>query len=378
MQHSAGRLSVLHVLLSIGETSAPYNEHCLALAHKRDIGVCTYFRPAVVPPATIAVSHGNGTPVGFIRALRRALSARAWDVIHVHAPQTALVLLATRPWLRRPGRLSSVYTVHNSFGNYKIRNRLLLIPILLAFRSIICCSGVAYQSLPRLFKWLAGSRLWVVQNGVDVDRVDRTLGDTFEGADRDAFSVVSVGQLIERKDPQCVLSAFAAADDGRSQLTFIGAGDLRERLAADIRARNLADRVHLSGLIPRTSVYQELSRADMFVSASRGEGLPVAVLEAMVCRCPVVLSDIPPHREIANGSDVIPLVRPGDAEGFARELARYRALSPREKVEIGRRCREIAVSRFSLQTMHAGYDAIYNRMLDGAGTTRVASMSEVR
>jgi glycosyltransferase involved in cell wall biosynthesis len=43
-----------------------------------------------------------------------------------------------------------------------------------------------------------------------------------------------------------------------------------------------------------------MKRADVFVSLSKYEGNPNAVLEAMACRCPVVLSDIPAHREICD------------------------------------------------------------------------------
>jgi len=370
MPAKPGRLRVLHVLLSIGETSAPYNEHCLAAVHKRDLAACTHFPSRVVPPTTIALFEGDGSPLGFLRALRRAFASAAYDIIHVHAPQAALVLLLTRFLARRKLRASSVYTVHNSFRNYKIRNRVLLIPILLAFRRVVCCSQVARDSLPRFFQRLAGGRLGVVQNGVDIDRLDRIVGTAMWSAGDGAFTVASIGQLIERKDPLCVLDAFAAADDGESRLVFIGAGHLRERLTTEMRARDLADRVQLTGLIPRETVYEQLSRAHVFVSASHGEGLPVAVLEAMACRCPVVLSDIPPHREIAAGTDFIPLVPPGDVDGFAREVKRFRAMSAAERMAIGQKCREVAEGRFSLRAMHAGYEAVYDVVCDARPETR--------
>lgn len=363
------RLRVLHVLLSIGETSAPYNEHCLAATHTRDVAVCTYFPFRIIPPQTIPSFAGDGSPTGFLRSLNRALASRAWDIIHVHAPQAALVLLGTQLWARRELRASSVYTVHNSFHNYKVRNRLLLIPVFLSFPRVVCCSRVARESLPRFFQRLAGGRLCVVQNGVDVGRVDRIVATRTRSARDGVFTVASVGQLIERKDPLCVLGAFAAGDDGQRRLTLIGAGHLRERLADEIRARGFADRVQLTGLIPREIVYEHLSRADVFVSASRGEGLPVAVLEAMACRSPVVLSDIPPHREIAAGADFIPLVPPGDADGFAREVEKVRAMSPDERRAVGQKCREIAESRFSLRAMHAGYEAVYAQVLDKRSAT---------
>jgi glycosyltransferase involved in cell wall biosynthesis len=369
MPAASRRLRILHVFLLIGETSTAYNEQCLAAVHKRDIGICTYFPSRVLPPTAIELFEGDGSPSGFVRALRAGLAGRAWDIIHVHAPQAALVLLVTHLWARRELRASSVYTVQNSFHNYKVRNRLLLIPTFLCFRRVVCCSRVARDSFPPLFQRLAGPRLCVVQNGVDIDRVDQVFARLPGRAGDGTFTVTSVGQLIERKDPQCVLDAFAAADDGESRLVFVGEGHLRAPLTAEIRARGLAERLELTGLVPRETVYEHLSRTHLFVSASRGEGLPVAVLEAMACRCPVVLSDIPPHREIAAGADFIPLIRPGDVDALAREVQNFRGMSPEDRMAIGQKCRELAECRFSLRTMHAGYEAVYTQVLDGHGET---------
>ena len=142
--------------------------------------------------------------------------------------------------------------------------------------------------------------------------------------------MASISQLIDRKNPLAVLEAFRRADDGVSRLVLMGQGPLHDRLVAESRVRGIVARVQLTGLIARENVYEHLSSADVFVSASRGEGLPVAVLEAMACRCPVVLSDIPPHREVAEGTDFIPLIAPDDVAGFAGEIrAVERAVDPR-------------------------------------------------
>jgi glycosyltransferase involved in cell wall biosynthesis len=112
-------------------------------------------------------------------------------------------------------------------------------------------------------------------------------------------------------------------------------------------------------VVGRDDVYGRLAEADVFVSTSRSEGLPVAVLEAMACGRPVILSDIPPHREIATGADFIPLVPPGDAEGFARELRAFGEMAPKHREELGDRCRDLVESRFSLAEMHRSYLRIY-------------------
>jgi glycosyltransferase involved in cell wall biosynthesis len=357
------RIRILHVLLSIGETSAPYNEHCLAMAERRDLAICTYFRPPVTPPPQVALFTGGGSPIGYMRALTAALTQTRHDIVHVHAPQVTFLLLMVCARIRTGTMGSTVYTVHNSFRNYRLRNRVLLLLPLLCFQRIVCCSQVARDSLPAFYQRLAGRRLRVIQNGVDLDRVDRILGDIPKTRAAAPFTVASISQLIERKNPLAVLEAFHQADDGVSRLVLMGQGPLHDQLVAESRARGVLPRVEFTGLITRESVYGHLNRADVYVSASRGEGLPVAVLEAMACRCPVILSDIPPHREVAAGANFIPLVAPDDAPGFAREIRRLRELSVPQRAAIGDECRRIAERRFSLRAMHQAYEEVYAEVL---------------
>jgi glycosyltransferase involved in cell wall biosynthesis len=85
-------------------------------------------------------------------------------------------------------------------------------------------------------------------------------------------------------------------------------------------------------------------------------------MEAMACGRPVVLSDIPPHREIAEGVDFIPLIRPDDVAGFAREIKRFKEMSVPERTMIGQKCRKLIEERFSLPIMHAGYKKVYAKI----------------
>jgi Glycosyltransferase len=170
--------------------------------------------------------------------------------------------------------------------------------------------------------------------------VDRAVAAAPRAGTDGPFTVISVGRLESVKDPLALLEAFGRAfgQDGDARLVFIGAGKLEETLQARTDHLGLGDRVDLTGLIPRDDVFVSYAEADVFVSTSHGEGLPVAVLEAMAAGCPVILSDIPPHREVAEDAEFIPLVAPGDLEGFAREIRRYEEMPPEERRAIGRRC----------------------------------------
>ena len=358
------RLRILHLIIVLGETNGQYNEHCLPLMHERDLAICTYFRPQLEWPKEITVFAGDDTLRGFFRALGAALDAKTYDVIHAHAPHTGALLTAGLALHPRRWRLfrKLVYTVQDSHYDYKPRNKALMLPAIATFRRVVFCGHAAYDSYPRLWKRLVGKRARVVQNAADLERVDRAMRAA-GSVDDSTFDVVSVGRLEKVKDPTTVLSAFRRGGDERSRLTFVGAGTLEEPLAREIDSSNLGDRVTLAGLVPRDDVFARCAQSDLFVSASHGEGLPVAVIEAMAAGCPVVLSDIPHHREVADGADFVPFVRIGDVDGFAREIERFRSMAPEARRAIGLEGRKLVSGRFGLPTMHAAYEKVYREIL---------------
>ena len=113
------------------------------------------------------------------------------------------------------------------------------------------------------------------------------------GLPDDARVGVCVGSLIPRKNPLAVVRAVARSELRNLAMIFVGGGVLdpeaRSEACEDARIRFVG---HCEDVLPYLQV------ADFFVSASRSEGLPTAVLEALSCGLPAVLSDIEPHREI--------------------------------------------------------------------------------
>jgi glycosyltransferase involved in cell wall biosynthesis/capsular polysaccharide biosynthesis protein len=356
--------SILHVIVRAGATNSQYNEHCLPVLHERRITVASIFPADVKPPPQLRMVEGDGTARGGLRAIRTALELSTYDAVHVHAPASGMLTLLA--YLRsRRSRRNLVFTVHNSWRNFRRRNRMFLYVILFCFPTVVMCGAAAYESLPRLLRWLAGPRVSVIPNGVDVDRVDRATREADPSIREDArFRVVSVNRLIPLKDPWTVLEAFERMRDPTAELDFVGDGPLREGLETGSRLSRARGRVRITGVVPRDDVYRLLSTANVFVSASGGEGLPVAVLEAMACGCPVILSDIPPHREIARVAPGVRLVKRGDVEGFAQALHQLRQLQPAERRELGRQQRECVAALFSVRGMNDAYRELYMQLTE--------------
>ncbi|MGI9604616.1 MAG: glycosyltransferase family 4 protein [Acidimicrobiales bacterium] len=361
------RLRVLHLILVLRATNSQYNEHSLPVMEQREISICSFFPSELEVPPEIEVHQGDGTVGGFVRLLRRVIAEGSYDVIHAHSPHTGALLAAVmfvRP--RLAIRERSVFTVHDSFHDFKLRNKLLLLPTFASMRRVVFCSESARGSVPRWAARLLGDRDRVVRNGVDLDRLDRSVSTPVDRAPG-SFQLVSVGRLEPVKDPLALVEMMANLPDDMC-LTIVGAGSMRAELEEAIASRGLGARITLSGLVPREEVYRHLASADAYVSSSLGEGLPIAVMEAMAHEIPVVASDIEPHRELGGPPGAFALVPMGDAVGLARAVRELAERSPASRRELGAGNRSVVTERFGLEQMTAGYDAVYAEVVPGFAT----------
>lgn len=136
--------------------------------------------------------------------------------------------------------------------------------------------------------------------------------------------IVGVGELSERKDFATLIRAFARVRrDQPCRLLILGEG--RRRAALEALADTLGVRadVALHGFVPNP--YPYMARAAVFALASRWEGMPVVLIEALGLGRPCVACDCPSGpREVLDGGRVGPLVPVQDdaslADGLRRQL----------------------------------------------------------
>lgn len=140
----------------------------------------------------------------------------------------------------------------------------------------------------------------IVRNIVPVDEIVATQARStdqrpFAGAEE---LVVAAGRFDKQKNWFVLVDALRAALGARptTHAAIFGEGPLEAPLRKLLDTYDCRDRIHVLGYT--NDLWQWLKRASVYVSVSRYEGTPNVVLEAIACKCPVVLSDIPPHREI--------------------------------------------------------------------------------
>ncbi|MHB8815340.1 MAG: glycosyltransferase family 4 protein [Steroidobacteraceae bacterium] len=133
-----------------------------------------------------------------------------------------------------------------------------------------------------------------------------------------------VGHLDDNKDPLTVLDGIAAAASALPGLQLwccFGTGPLLRRVRRRIASDRLLDgRVHLLGPVPHAQVEQLMRAADFFVSASHRESTGYALIEALACGLPPLVTDIPSFRALTADGAVGQLWRAGDAHSLCSAL----------------------------------------------------------
>lgn len=156
-----------------------------------------------------------------------------------------------------------------------------------------------------------GDRLIYLPNGVDTDRfrpLERGWAREQLGLPQDEPIVVFVGHFIERKGPLRVL---AALEHLRGvQGLFVGRGP-----QVPVGKRVLRAEVVSASRMPLW-----LSAADVFVLPSLAEGMSVAIIEALACGLPVVVSDRPFNRGFLDENCAV-FVDPEDPTAIARGIS---------------------------------------------------------
>lgn len=163
-------------------------------------------------------------------------------------------------------------------------------------------------------------RLEVIPNGIPFDEITEA-GDgeaACPGLSPDEKFVLFAGRMDAVKNVENLIGALARiAGEVNFVAVFCGDGPLRpslERLAVE---EGIAGRVVFTGYV--TNLWPLMKRAAAFASLSRFEGRPNVVTEAMACGCPLVVSDIPAHREILDERSAR-LVNPDDPVEIAEAL----------------------------------------------------------
>lgn len=214
-------------------------------------------------------------------------------------------------------------------------------------------------------------RIEQIYNGVDVERFiprpqrrPQIAGCPF--VDPDLFVVGTVGRMQTVKAQTDFARAFIRALQlqpalhERLRLVMVGEGPLRGRAQEMLDAAGVGHLAWLPG--ERADVPDVMRGLDGFVLPSLAEGVSNTILEAMASGLPVIATDVGGNAELVISGETGEIVRAADLEALAASLIRL-AADPARADAMGRAGLAVARQRFSLPTMVAAYQRLYDRQL---------------
>jgi glycosyltransferase involved in cell wall biosynthesis len=168
---------------------------------------------------------------------------------------------------------------------------------------------------------IARSRVSVIANALDTDRIESLAltPDNQVALPRDARVILGVGRLSAQKDFATLIRAFARISASNTTVLLLGEGDQRQALMQLASELGVRDKVVMPGFVENPFAY--MKRAAVFVLSSRYEGLPNAMLQALLIGTPVVATDCASGpREILEGGRWGRLVPVGDVDAMAAAI----------------------------------------------------------
>ena len=262
------------------------------------------------------------------KQLKRIINEGQYDVIHCNTPMGGIVTRLAARGARKNG--TRVYYTAHGFHFYKgapKKNWIIFYPIEKFFSrltdKLITITAEDYKLASKKFHCQV-ERIHGV--GVDenryfpVDEAEKKRLREEMGYGAEQKIILCVGELLPNKNQTMAIHMMkeVVKQYPDAQLLLAGNGPERERLEQEIADCGLQENVQMLGYCTHLQDYQHI--ANVLVSCSRREGLPLNIVEAMLSGTPVVASENRGHRELVHDGK----------NGFMVDKDNYRSMT--EKV----------------------------------------------
>lgn len=327
---------------------APAHTHYEQLLHQHGIPLYSLFK-------------GRAYDVRVFARLHRLLRQQHPHVLHLHISgiNYALPMLML---LRTP----AVYTIHN-LARYDLHARRggRFIQYL-AFRhrlggiQPVAISQLVARSFAQLY---GGDEPPVIWNGIPVAEFEpcasrRAYWRQQMGFSEQAVLITSVAGFRPQKNLALLIRAFAplTALHTEAHLLLVGSGEQEPMLRTLVSEHRVEARVHFLGI--RHDVMEILNASDIFALSSDWEGTPMAVMEAMASRLPIVSTAVGGVPELVEHGIAGILVPQGDVVALREALATL-ITQPELRHQMGEAARQFAHKQFDIRHTVEAYEQLY-------------------
>ncbi|GHU59810.1 glycosyl transferase [Bacteroidia bacterium] len=299
-------------------------------------------------------------PLQMFRGLKKTVRELNPHILHAHCPRS----LYLTSFL--PRQYKRVYTIHIYPGFQQIikYGRLkgsVVVRLNNYFtRKMDLPIGCA-ESIGDLYKQHKGWDIMTISNGSsmpvwkeDMEQKQR-LREWFHLKDGVRYFIF-IGRFSKEKNPDVLVEAFKKLHHPEAGLIMLGDGPLWEKLKGEA-----TDQLILPGFT--TDVYSYLIASDYYISTSEVEGLANTLLESMAVGLPLLLSDIPSHREVMEKMTKTTgyILRPDDVIDIVDKMQLMLQLPNTE--EVPAEVQRVFTAYYTAEKMSKAYQSAYISLL---------------
>ena len=223
--------------------------------------------------------------------------------------------------------------------------------------AIVANSSGGYNYWQKKLRYV---KKFIFRNGVPLNEIENISANMpAEFYELDDPIILYVGRLdIKQKRPDEFLKILALTREKcRARGILCGDGPNRKELENMSNDLGIKDYVKFVGFLPPQSLWALMKKSSIFLSLSDYEGCPNSVIEAAACECPLILSDIPSHRELFD-DDCAFFVEKGDDKKVVETIENI--LNGNHKVKEKVIAAKKKIKYFSVESMVEQFDKIYN------------------
>lgn len=199
-----------------------------------------------------------------------------------------------------------------------------------------------------------------VPTGIDTSHFvpgNRTAARALLGLPQDTPIVGIVATLRSWKGHRYLVEAFAKLHDRQTRLLIVGDGPMRQPLETQIRELGLTERVIMSG--NQRDVLPWLQAMDVFVLPSyANEGVPQAILQAMLCGLPIVTTSVGSITEAIHDGQTGLIVQPQNA-AVLKHAIQHLLEDAELRCTLGDAARQHALAHFGFEAMVERMEQIF-------------------
>lgn len=272
------------------------------------------------------------------KTLKKIINDNSFDLIHCHTPAASMITRLAAKKARKKGSVV-MYTCHGfHFHNAAPKKNWILYYPIEKWLSRYCDYIVTInkEDFKRAGTFKCKNIRYIPGVGVDLKRIQNCIVDKGQykeliGIPQNSIMILSIGELIERKNHQIIIKALGKLQDRNIYYVICGKGPLKEKLHELAIKNRIENNVVFLGF--RNDIPELCNTADISAFPSKIEGLGLAGIEAMAAGVPLVSSNVHGILDYVVDGETGYACSPNDVDGFASAIKKLEDQNVRNKMK---------------------------------------------